>query len=395
MINFNKGYHYFFSNLILVLISLSFVVSDWMWGIFTFSEYIIGMIIALLIFTRQFKITKDQTKWIMAIIIFLTIHLIFQENFNELFKFKMGLAAFIKLIFYIFSITIVYNYIDKQNLRHRFLVFNNFMAIITCLLGYYIAIGILSEGAIQYEFLWNFTRSDITSYIFNNGQISFVRLKSVFSEPSYFGFYLNTILAMNYLNSNQIKINQKFSIAISITILLTFSYSAIAVMLLITSYYIYSTKKEWLKVNMKRVIVFGLILSLILSVLYIIFPEFFNYVFFQRTIDIFTDINNSGYSRLFGSWQYVNKTNFWLGNGLGHTPSIWNIYAYMISDLGVFGLIVFIFFTGVLLKSNKGLGLVFIVMNFSKGGYLSSSFWLFLLMILVYSTREHKGMIKT
>ncbi|MBM6615958.1 hypothetical protein JTF06_13785 [Desemzia sp. RIT804] len=372
------------------MIGLSFILSDWMLGLFTFSEYTLGIVIALLVITGRFRITKKQIKWILGIIIFLSIHLIIHERFNDQFYFKTGIAAFIKLLFYIIIVTSLYNYIVENRLKKQFLIFNNVFAVLTCLIGWYIVVAIYSEGLLPFEFFWRFTRSDLTSYIFNNGVISFVRMRSIFSEPSYFGFYLNTILAMNYLNSNRLRVNWKFSIIISITILLTFSYSAIAIMFLSTGLYIFSAKREWLKRNKRKMGLLVVILLIILSVFYALFSDFFNYVFIQRTVNIFTDINNSGYSRLFGSWQYVNKDNILLGNGLGHTPSIWNIYAYMISDLGIFGLAGFILLTVSIIKSNKELGLFFIVMNFSKGGYLSSSFWLFLLLTVIYSIEKEK-----
>lgn len=386
----NETYHHFWSTLFLGMIGLSFILSDWMLGLFTFSEYTLGIVIALLVITGRFRITKKQIKWILGIIIFLSIHLIIHERFNDQFYFKTGIAAFIKLLFYIIIVTSLYNYIVENRLKKQFLIFNNVFAVLTCLIGWYIVVAIYSEGLLPFEFFWRFTRSDLTSYIFNNGVISFVRMRSIFSEPSYFGFYLNTILAMNYLNSNRLRVNWKFSIIISITILLTFSYSAIAIMFLSTGLYIFSAKREWLKRNKRKMGLLVVILLIILSVFYALFSDFFNYVFIQRTVNIFTDINNSGYSRLFGSWQYVNKDNILLGNGLGHTPSIWNIYAYMISDLGIFGLAGFILLTVSIIKSNKELGLFFIVMNFSKGGYLSSSFWLFLLLTVIYSIEKEK-----
>lgn len=381
----NERYHQFYSTLFLSLVSLSFVLSDWMIGLFTFSEYILGFIVTLLVVIGNFKMSRIQIKWILGIVIFLIAHMIMQKVFNEYFVLKVGFAAFIKLIFYIVIILSLYNYILENRLLKKFLLINNFFAIITCLIGLYIVIAIYSDGVLPFEFLWSFTRSDVTSYIFNNGVLSFVRMRSVFSEPSYFGFYLNTILAMNYLNSSQIKINRGFSLGISFAILLTLSYSAIAIMLLTTILYIFSKKKQWLKNNKQKNMGLILMMIVIAFLVYVLFQDFFNHVFIQRTIDIFTDTDNSGYSRLFGSWKYVNASNFLLGNGLGHTPAIWNIYAYMLSDLGIFGLVYYIVVTLFVLKTNKELGAFFIVMNFSKGGYLSSSFWMFFLLIIAYS----------
>lgn len=382
-------YHRFWSTLFLSLISLSFVLSDWMIGLFTFSEYIIGIALVLLIILGQFKITRKQIKIVTGIIMFLFVHLIFQETFNDLFVLKTEIAAIIKLMFYILMTICFFNYIVENNLKKKFLMINNVVAIIVSLIGLYIILAIYSDGFLPFDFLWHFTRSDVTSYIFNNGTISFVRMRSVFSEPSYLGFYLNTILAMNYFNSSHIKISNKFSIFISIIILLTLSYSAIAIMLISTFMYLFFKKKEWLNRNKRRTSISALLLLVFVIVLYFLFQDFFHHVFIQRTIDIFTDNSNSGYSRLIGSWKYVSNENFLLGNGLGHTPSIWNIYAYMISDLGTFGLLASVFFTVLIIKSNKELGIFFVLMNFSKGGYLSSSFWLFLLLVVIYSNKKH------
>lgn len=377
----------FWSSFFLIGVSFSFIVSDWMLGIFTFSEYIIGLLMFLLVVTGLFKIERSQIKWIITILSFLSIHLLLQYGFNQEFNLKIGVATFIKLSFYIITIIGLYNYIAHQNLKKKFLIYNNFFAIVGCVIGVYIMVAIYSEGVLPYEFLWQFTRLDNKSYIFSNGNISFVRMRSLFSEPSYFGFYLNTILAMNYFNSDKIKINHLFSIIISFSILLTVSYSAIAIMIVITIMYIFSIKRNNFEWSWFKVIIFGTII-LIGAKVYDIFKPFFYNAFIQRTIDIFTDNSNSGYFRLFGSWQYVNKNNFLMGNGLGQTPAIWNIYAYMISDMGIFGLIIFIMFTLMILRMNKKLGFTFILLNFSKGGYLSSSFWLLVLLLLVYTNRK-------
>lgn len=386
----NEKYHRYWSSLFLCLVSLSFIVSDWMLGLFTFSEYILGIVIALIAITGQFKITKIQIKFISGTIFLLFVHLILQETLNESFFLKTGTAAFIKLSFYMLITSSLYNYVIENRLKKKFLMMNNIFAIVTCVIGLYIVIAIYSNSLLPFEFIWNFTRSDVTSYVFNNGDISFVRMRSIFSEPSYFGFYLNTILAMNYLNSTHIKVNKKISTVISISILLTLSYSAIAIMLLITTVYILSEKQERLKKNRRKSLFVALIIIMFIIIMYILFQDFFNSVFIQRTIETFTNTNNSGYSRLFGSWKYVNENNFLLGNGLGHTPAIWNIYAYMISDLGIFGLIYFVVVTWFIVKSNKKLGVFFIVMNFSKGGYLSSSFWMFFLLTMIYSNTKEK-----
>lgn len=226
---------------------------------------------------------------------------------------------------------------------------------------------------------------DATSYLFNNGTFSFVRTRSIFSEPSYFGFYLNSLLAVNYFNSAKIKIHRFYSIILSITVLLTVSYSAIAIMAIITLIHMFSSQKEYLRRNRQTIV--GAVFFVF--VILLVFNEFFTHAFYQRTIDAFTDPTSSGFSRLFGSWKYVTEENLLLGNGLGHTPAIWNIYAYMLSDLGLVGLILYGFFTGCILKQNTFIGIAFIMLNFAKGGYLSSSFWLFVLIVLVYTESEY------
>lgn len=389
----NEKHKLLWSNIFLCAVCLSFVVSDWMLGLFTFSEYILGGTVFLMILIGQFRISTNQLKWISMLFVFFVVHLGLQETLNDLFVLKTGIAAFIKLMFYIIVICGLYNYIFKYGLKKQFLKYNNILAILACLIGWYITFAIYSENIFPYEFFWAFTRSDTPSYVFNNGIISFVRTKSLFSEPSYFGFYLNTILTMNLFNSDEIKINKWFIAIIIFTTFLTVSYSAIGIMVFIIVLYIITTKRNLLKWSWKKGVFLTLAL-IMMAIIYILFSDFINHAFIQRTIDIFTDTNNSGYSRLFGSWKYVDGDNFMLGNGLGHTPSIWNIYAYMLSDLGLFGLLIFIMLTFIILRRNFKIGIIFILLNFSKGGYLSSSFWLLMLLVFVFSKKkEHPQLL--
>ena len=88
------------------------------------------------------------------------------------------------------------------------------------------------------------------------------------------------------------------------------------------------------------------------------------------------------------SWNYVNKEHIFMGNGMGHTPEIWNIYAYVLSDLGLIAFILFCIFSVFLIIKNYKMGILFIVLNFQKGGYLSSAFWSYLLLLFIYINKN-------
>lgn len=385
---FNEKYNHIWSFIILTLVSMSFVLTDWLVGIFTFSDYIFGTILTLLLISGNYKVRRNQLVWATLLLILLILNIFMNFLYNDVFILKTGIAALIKIIFYTVVITGVYNYVSIRKLQSELLIILTAVAVLVCIIGIYITIAIYSD-VLPYEFFWEFTRGDLASYTYGWNS-ALIRTKSIFSEPSYLGYYLNIILGITYFNNQKIKIN-KYAIALIIlTIVLTFSYSSIGIMIFTLCLYASQTKKykkiEW----HNSYLLFGFPISLFLFLAW----DLINQTIIQRTISILSGTDTSALNRLLNSWQYVNKEHIFIGNGINHTPDIWNNYAYILSDFGIILFIVFCSFSIYIVTKNPPIGILFIILNFQKGGYLSNSFWILLLLVFIYSNGSIKKIIE-
>ncbi|MFL2134699.1 hypothetical protein [Desemzia sp. FAM 24101] len=384
-IQYNKKHLQFWNSIFIVLLSTSFVLTDWMFDIFTFSECILSIALFFLFISGNFKITKKQIGWIASILIIVSLNILANYYSNNEFVLKVGIAALIKISFYSIILVSFYNYFKDNNLFNRFLKMNNIIAIIICIIGIYITIAIYSNGSLPYEFFWKFTRTDRMSYAFNQN-LDFIRTRSIFSEPSYLGYYLNIILGMNYFNKQDIKIKLSYNLVLTLTIVLTFSYSAIGVMLLTQLMYLLDEGKiKQFKWNNFMYLYIGII-----GLLMFLSWDLINETIIERTIAILNGEDLSATGRLLDSWKYVNIDHLFRGNGIGHTADIWNIYAYILSDLGIVAFVLFCLFSLYTAKVNFKMGLLFVALNFQKGGYLSSGFWIYLLLLFIYMKQSSK-----
>jgi len=361
------------------LLSTAFILSDWMYNYFTFSEYILFIIMVCFILTVQFNLHQQQITILIGISLFFVQHLILQYIFNETFLIQPAVAGGIKMMFYLISITVIYNYIDKFHLRGSFLRWNNLFAAVVILIGIYITFELYRESRIAQEVFWEFTRKDSYSYYFESDP-SIIRTRSLFSEPAHLGFYLNTILSVNLLSNRNGKEKWFYSVILSIGILLTFSYSMILIMVMILILkvikLIVNNEFEW-----QNWMIFIPLTLLALSFLY---WDTIQVTLIDRTVAILSGEDTSARMRLLDSWQYISKERFFIGNGIGHTPVITNIYAYLLSDMGIIGLVLYGIVTGIILIKNWTLGFSFILLNSAKGGYLSSGYWFMILFYLLF-----------
>ncbi|WP_301426493.1 hypothetical protein [Carnobacterium sp.] len=328
---------------------------------------------------------RKQLLWILLVLGVIAANIIMNAYYNESFVLKTGLAALIRVTYYAALVVGVFNYVKEQKLETQFLKILNIIAVIVCFIGIYITLALYSNGQLPYEFFWTFTRTDLLSYAFNENT-AFIRTRSIFSEPAYLGYFLNIILAMNYFNKVNVKIKKGFTILITLTLFLTFSYSAIGIMLMIQGVYfidkINLKKFKWTKKT---------VLYLLLFIAVVIFSwDLINETIINRTVDIISGEDGSAYFRIIRSWDYVNTEHIFLGNGIGHTPNIWNIYAYILSDLGLVAFLLSCLFSIYTLFKNFRMGLVFIALNFQKGGYLNPAFSIFLLLIFIYMGNRDK-----
>lgn len=377
--DFNETYSYGWSILILFLMSISFVVTDWMIGIFTVTDYIFAIVGFSLLVSGNYRVRKKQLLWILLLLGVIVVNIVMNVNLNEQFVLKTGIAALIRITYYAGLVVGVYNYVKDQELEARFLKILNIVAVVVCMIGVYITIALYSQGKLPYEFFWNFTRTDLLSYAFNENP-AFIRTRSIFSEPAYLGFFLNIVLAMNYFNKVNVKVHKGFSLVLTLTMLLTFSYSAIGIMVMIQILNILKKMNfrslKWTKKTTIYVLLFLVVILLSWDLI--------DATIIQRTGDILSGEDGSAYFRIIRSWDFVNTEHIFLGNGIGHTPNVWNVYAYILSDLGLIAFILSGLFSLYLLLVNFKLGLVFIALNFQKGGYLNPAFSILLLLIFVY-----------
>lgn len=384
-LKWNKSIESFWSIFIQIAISLSFLVSDWVWGLFSFADYSIAIILISLVITGQFKIHKKQSICALLIIIFLLINLAYHTIMNEDFNFILGISSIIKILGYLLFVIATLNFIKNYSRETLFLKCLNYTAMLACVIGIYITIALYSDGSLPYRFLWEFTRYDIYSYFFESNP-NIVRTRSLFSEPAHLGYFLNLILAVNFFNKSIKKVHLVFNVIISLTIFLTFSYSMIGIMMVI---YFLKTIVLIKEKNIKWHSYYWIfVIGLSLVVLY--FWDFIEITLIDRTISVLNGEDVSARMRIIDSWKYINRDNLLFGNGLGHTPTITNVYAYLVSDLGIFALLGAILFTAILLKRNFSYGIIFLALNVSRGGYLGPAFWILILVSLVFTSVESK-----
>lgn len=369
-------------NAVLTLLSLAILASDWMIGLIAVSEIIIGFLLLLLIATNTDYLKTLNYKFALGVLVFFIIQFSYNLSVEMTFIFNRALYNVVKILFYLFFINIVYNYTRNNNLEKRLLIILNVTAFIAILIGIYITLSILYFDQLPYEFLWRFTRTDLHSYRFR-GPGFIVRTRSLFSEPAHLGYYLNMVLGVNLFSRFKNSVPLWVNSFIIMGILITLSYASIAVVGIILLFKIVTLRNKWLLVKQNAFLV---ILSMIvLGITIFIFRDNLYQTIIVRTSDILSGGDNSAFVRVINSWLYISRETLLLGRGLGHTPPLQNVYAYFLSDMGVFPFILILAFTGYILKANFGLGLTFILLNFQKGGYLSPIFSILVLIILIYA----------
>jgi len=388
-INFHEKRQHIWGPIFLVFIALAFVLSDWTFAYFSFAEFIFMVILPIMFVVGQYRIKKYQVKWIIIPVILITLSSLFNYLFNvEQFYLSLTIQATIKFTFYLFVLVGLFNYINRNQFEKKFLNINNILALVTILIGIGITL-IISFGLdFPFRFLWTFTRQDYQSYLLT-GVESFVRTRSIFSEPAHFGYYLNILIASNLFGVNKLSIKRFLVIAFMLLgVLLTFSYSMIFVSIaIIITFLVMKVIKH--EIQWSNWYFLGL---LILGILIFVFWDGIQIAIIDRTAAILSGEDGSAYNRLVESWKYVEEDTWWHGNGINNTPVITNNFAYMLSDLGLFGFIPSIIFTLFIFKHSITFGVLFVLLNFSRGGYLGPAFWLMMLFILVFIFKnKHEG----
>jgi len=357
--------------------------SDWSFLYSSFGDFILAAGIFMMLPLGKLEILEKNMKFlaIPISVLIVTISLLFIFDKNSVVDRRILLSS-IKLLFYLFSTTIIYNFIKNGNLETKFLNVSNFFAVFTIVIGVIISISIYMDNFEIPNLLWTFTRQDYKSYYFA-GNDEIVRMRSIFSEPAHLGYYLNTILFANVFSKR--KKNYLIIFILSLGIFLTFSYSMIFILLITwIVHFVVNILKGQIKWSNR----YFFILVPIIFIIYI-FWDFFYITIVQRTINISRGADGSAYNRVVESWIYIGEESLLYGNGIGHTPPITNIFAYVLSDFGLVGFIPYLGFTLYLLSNHITLFVFFVMMNVAKGGYLNPMYWFFLLVILLFGINDH------
>lgn len=299
---------------------------------------------------------------------------IFKQDYNLIY----GLVYSFKLLFYLFFCNLTYNYISMMELQGELFTKLIKSSIIVGLVGIFLTLLLYFDFSFPTQYFWMFTRSDKASYLFRGTSI--IRMKSFFSEPSYLGLYLNLVLSIYLLTKFKVKLSLKPALLISFFTILTFSFSAFVTLAVVWSVYFLFINRRIIK-NRIAIIIIVLGISIVITVFHNQLYE----TFVRRLIAIYTGVDTSSINRLFGSWKYVNFNNILIGNGIGVTPSIWNNFAYILSDLGIIVFTFFLYLVYKLSRKNFLLTLMFVVFSFQRGGYLNCYYWFSFLIIFQFS----------
>lgn len=364
------------------LISIAFIVSDWIIFYSSFGDFVLALTAFLFLILGQVTLSKKQMIAGAIPLFFLALNYILNVNFNDYwFDTTRAFLSALKIGLYLSVLLMVYSFVKRKNLYKQFLKTSNVFAVASIIIGIVITLLIYLNRDDIYLVLWTFTRTDTTSYLFNENE-NIVRMRSLFSEPAHLGYYLNTVFFANVFSG--LKKNKWVLATLVLGILLTLSYSMIIILCATgLTYLITRLIKKDIKWQQWYWIV---ILPFIVGVGF--FWDFIQVTIIQRTIDIVTGADGSAYSRIVQSWIYLENERIIFGNGVAHSPPITNIYAYLLTDFGLVGLIPYVLFTLYLLISNVSIFMLFFLMNSAKGGYLNPAFWLFLLYMFVFCIRK-------
>lgn len=385
--------------IIFISTNLIFIMNEWRFNInntyFPLSDILAAFLVALVfcvfvyltVIEKQIPLAfKSIIKTVSLLFIFLIGHMLVQYFFNPNFVIVNGFISTIKLIIYGSFIAFVYYYYKNSVYRDLFYKVVEISAIIVALIGIYIGIMLYLSNYFEinkslYEFFWTFTRKSPFLSIFRRTNI--IRLRSVFSEPSYYGTYLNVILMLFYFNKNDANFTYKISRPLFvISLLMTFALSALGVYFIIEFLYLHKRLKNKSKVELYQYLKNRIWVFVLLLLMVFLFRNPINTTIIQRIKLILAGGDGSAFNRLFSSWTYVDHPL--IGNGIGQTPAIWNNLAYILSDFGYLIFIVYLFLLAKILKYDLYFLISFLAIHFAKGGYLSAFNYMTILFILMF-----------
>lgn len=363
-----------FNTALIVLLVWVMILSDWSVLNVSFGDFLLVGIVLLLLSNVPIDFSKKQ-QWLFIIstssIILITLlaYITGPADMNI----KLLLFSNVKLMFYIGTVMMIYNYISSRGLKPKFVRVNTYMSLLVIAIGIVIIYLILTDQLDILHKIWHFTRIDDRSYHLGSSEI--IRMRSLFAEPAHLGFYLN--ISLYFVLKQRNKYWLVYTVLISIGIVLTLSYS----MIMIGSWLIMSTIAKHVKLSQFKWDGRYLIVVAVMLLIALIFGEFLYEAIYIRTLNILSGEDGSAIARLMGSWQQIDSGHLLFGVGAAHSTNITNMYAYALSDFGIIGLLGLLAGTGIIFTFGLREGVFFTLMNISKGGYLNPLFWLFILVI--------------
>ncbi|QTJ36433.1 hypothetical protein FE323_05255 [Dolosigranulum pigrum] len=363
-----------FNTALIVLLVWVMILSDWSVLNVSFGDFLLVGLVLLLLSNVPIDFSKKQQQLFIIstssiILITLLAYITGPADMNI----KLLLFSNVKLMFYIGTVMMIYNYISSRGLKPKFVRINTYMSLLVIAIGIVIIYFILTDQLDILHKIWHFTRIDDRSYHLGSSDI--IRMRSLFAEPAHLGFYLN--ISLYFVLKQRNKYWLVYTVLISIGIVLTLSYS----MIMIGSWLIMSTIAKHVKLSQFKWDGRYLIVVAVMLLIALIFGEFLYEAIYIRTLNILSGEDGSAIARLMGSWQQIDSGHLLFGVGAAHSTNITNMYAYALSDFGIIGLLGLLAGTGIIFTFGLREGVFFTLMNISKGGYLNPLFWLFILVI--------------
>lgn len=362
----------------LVLFCIAISVSDWKYNEISISDSIILIILLSLVVVKNAKITNIQIT-IISILIFSTLvqSLISINLYKTTMNFTI-ISGNVKLVLYMTFFFVFINYCKEFNYKKKLIRYVEKTTLVLIFLGFYINLSVYLNDILNHQILWTFTRNDPASYLYSGGYSNIIRMRSIFSEPANFGIYLNFVLSIFIFGRNAKERNKNIEFISIVSIICTFSFGSIITMLLIKIVDVLknSNLRELIKSKMSY------LLLIAFSFIVFYFRENIETTILLRFSNILNGDDLSATSRLLFSWQNIN--NIFIGNGFGNSGILYNVYAYILSDLGILFFLIYLMISFKIVKSNFWLGTIFVMINFQKGGYLGPMFWMMLILIFIY-----------
>lgn len=358
---------------------VSMIVSNWRIGSITFADILITLGLLLLL-PKIHKISKNQfiilASTLLILFANLAIHISIGGDIT-----LVNVARVCKVLVLATFIILLYNHVTTNRLVSSTIKSLVGWAVAMAIFGFYIMLAISINA--PYEFLWTFTRQDIISYMYR-GMEGVIRARSLFSEPQYYGLFLNITLIVALFSKSEYKPKPVSIVIIIIAALSTLSFSTIPVTILITVIFLYLNYKSSI---LKSWITWATIIALVIAIA--LMWDQVNTTIIQRAVNILSGKDGSATLRLIESWSHIPYDHIFIGNGIGNTPAIWNNYSYVLSDLGIIPFILMLFFSLYLIKRSPTIGTAFILFSFQKGGYITSYYWMMILLLVLALYEAH------